>query len=477
MCSWWGVGCYPVCCGRPKAVAYVQQPQEVIEEEALAVVIVSVLAGIAVLSLVGVLHWYLWRRLVRDTTTRRSLWWWGGTVLLPLGAVLMVAAFTAQLAGASLGVVRAVAWPGFIWAALFLYLLIGVLVGEVVRPLLLRALSCGDAAMVTPPTAAGPTGADAGDEVAPPGEGNDSVGGDGATSDTDVSPTAGSDGSPTAAGSAVSRRLFVSRFAAGVTVAAATTTVGIGTYGLLNGPLVRRVTVPLAKLPAHAHGFRITMLSDLHLGGALGRGFTEMVVGAVNDTRPDMIAVLGDMGDGTVADMRPELAPLAGLRSRTGTYFVPGNHEYFNGIDQWLELVDELGMRVLLNNRTALPDFDLAGVADLAGEDEYRGPNFDAALRGRDSARPCVLLAHQPAQVHEAVEYGVDLQLSGHTHGGQVWPGNLIVRLANPTVAGLEHYGDTQLYVSRGVGAWGPPVRVAAPSDISVLELTSAQQI
>lgn len=437
-----GVGVYPVCCGRPTVVAYVQQPEEVIEEEALAVVIVSVLAGIAVLCLVGVLHWYLWRRLVRDTTTRRSAWWWGGTVLLSLGAVMMVAAFTAQLFGASLGVVRAVAWPGFMWAALFLYLLVGVLVGEVVRPLLLRALSRGDAAMAAPPTATVPTRTDTGDE----------------------------------ADEAVPRRLFVSRFAAGATVAGAVATVGIGTYGLLNGPLVRRVTVPLAKLPARAHGFRITMLSDLHLGGALGRGFTEIVVDAINDTRPDLIAVLGDMGDGTAADMRSEVAPLADLRSRTGTYFVPGNHEYFNDADQWLALVEELGMRVLLNSRIALPDFDIAGVADLAGEDEHRGPDFDAALRGRDSARPCVLLAHQPAQVHDAIDYGVDLQLSGHTHGGQVWPGNLIVRLANPTVAGLEHYGATQLYVSRGVGAWGPPVRVAAPSDISVLELTSPQQ-
>lgn len=132
-------------------------------------------------------------------------------------------------------------------------------------------------------------------------------------------------------------------------------------------------------------------------------------------------------------------------------------------------------MRPLENARTELPYFDLAGVNDLQGESEGHGPDFRKALGDRDPARACVLMAHQPVQVHQAVHYDVDLQLSGHTHGGQLWPGNLIAKAANPTVAGLDRYGDTQLYVSRGAGAWGPPTRVWAPSDITVIELASRE--
>jgi predicted MPP superfamily phosphohydrolase len=137
--------------------------------------------------------------------------------------------------------------------------------------------------------------------------------------------------------------------------------------------------------------------------------------------------------------------------------------------------VRSLGLHPLENARTELPGFDLAGVNDLQGESEGQGPDFGRALGDRDTTRACVLLAHQPVQIHEAVRHGVDLQLSGHTHGGQLWPGNLIAAAANPTVAGLERYGDTQLYVSRGAGAWGPPTRVGAPSDITVVRLASKQ--
>ncbi|WP_425424718.1 metallophosphoesterase, partial [Streptomyces aurantiacus] len=154
---------------------------------------------------------------------------------------------------------------------------------------------------------------------------------------------------------------------------------------------------------------------------------------------------------------------------------VTGNHEYFSGAEEWVERVRELGLRPLENARTELAHFDLAGVNDVAGEDEGQGPDFAKALGDRDRSRTCVLLAHQPVQIHDAVDHGVDLQLSGHTHGGQLWPGNFIADLANPTLAGLERYGDTQLYVSRGAGAWGPPTRVGAPSDITVVELASKQ--
>ncbi|OUC86922.1 metallophosphoesterase, partial [Streptomyces swartbergensis] len=257
--------------------------------------------------------------------------------------------------------------------------------------------------------------------------------------------------------------------------AAAVGTVGYGTYGVLRGPKVKRVTVPLAKLPRAAHGFRIAVVSDVHLGPVLGRGFAQKVVDTINATQPDLIAVVGDLVDGSVKDLGPAAAPLAQLRARHGSYFVTGNHEYFSGAEQWVEEVRRLGLIPLENARRELPHFDLAGVNDVTGEDEGQGPDYAQALGDRDTARACVLLAHQPVQIHDAVDYGVDLQLSGHTHGGQLWPGNFLAAAANPTVAGLERYGDTQLYVSRGAGAWGPPTRVGAPSDITLVELASKQ--
>ncbi|MFF4454872.1 metallophosphoesterase [Streptomyces goshikiensis] len=273
----------------------------------------------------------------------------------------------------------------------------------------------------------------------------------------------------------MSRRRFVARVVGGAAAAAAVGTVGYGTYGVMRGPRVKRVTVPLAKLPRAAHGFRIAVVSDVHLGPILGRAHTARIVDTVNRTQPDLIAIVGDLVDGNVHDLGRAAEPLRGLRARHGSYFVTGNHEYFSGAQQWIDHVRELGLTPLENARRPLPLFDLAGVNDVQGESEGHGPDFEAALGDRDRSRAAVLLAHQPIVIHDAVRHGVDLQLSGHTHGGQLWPGNYLAELANPTVAGLERYGDTQLYVSRGAGAWGPPVRVGAPSDITVVELASYQ--
>ncbi|MFE9791850.1 metallophosphoesterase [Streptomyces goshikiensis] len=293
--------------------------------------------------------------------------------------------------------------------------------------------------------------------------------------DSAVAPPATGATGATGAVDGMSRRRFVARVVGGAAVAAAAGTVGYGTYGVLRGPRVKRVTVPLAKLPRAAHGFRIAVVSDVHLGPILGRAHTARIVDTVNRTQPDLIAIVGDLVDGNVHDLGPAAEPLRGLRARHGSYFVTGNHEYFSGAQQWIDHVRELGLTPLENARRPLPLFDLAGVNDVQGESEGHGPDFEAALGDRDRSRAAVLLAHQPIVIHDAVRHGVDLQLSGHTHGGQLWPGNYLAELANPTVAGLERYGDTQLYVSRGAGAWGPPVRVGAPSDITVVELASYQ--
>ncbi|AZS85494.1 metallophosphoesterase [Streptomyces griseoviridis] len=425
-------------------------------------VIVFVLLALAVL--VGG-NWYVWRRLFRDTTRAPGAVRRAGAAVVVGGWALAVGALVAERAGAPFWLQRTLGWPGFLWLALCVYLLLAVLAGEAVRPLLTRLPArrrptadavTATASQVSP--ADGKAGAD---------RSTVTVGPDRPATDPATDP----DPAPTPAPADVSRRLFVSRVVAGAAGAVAVGTVGYGTYGVLRGPRIKRVTVPLAKLPRAAHGYRIAVVSDIHLGPVLGRGFTQGIVDTINAAQPDLVAVVGDLVDGSVRDLGPAAAPLAGLDAPS--YFVTGNHEYFSGAAQWVEEVRRLGLVPLENARTELPWFDLAGVNDIAGESEGQGPDFAKALGDRDPARACVLLAHQPVQIHQAVDHGVDLQLSGHTHGGQLWPGNLIAAAANPTVAGLDRYGDTQLYVSRGAGAWGPPTRVGAPSDITMIQLAS----
>ncbi|MFF0010486.1 metallophosphoesterase [Streptomyces sp. NPDC005374] len=430
-------------------------------------VIVFALLALAVLVTA---NWYLWRRLFRDTTGGPGRARRVGAVVIGGGWALAVAALVAERTGAPFWLQRVLAWPGFLWLALSIYLLLAVVAGEAVRPLLRRFLERRDSRRESAPAAVPhpervPAGAPAerqdadGEAVGPPQE------------PRRAGPAPQAPREP----AAPSRRLFVSRAVAGAAAAAAVGTVGLGTYGVLRGPRVKRVTVPLAKLPRAGHGYRIAVVSDIHLSPVLGRGFAQKVVDTINSTRPDLIAVVGDLVDGSVKDLGPAAAPLAQLEARHGAFFVTGNHEYFSGAEQWVEEVRRLGLRPLENDRTELAWFDLAGVNDIAGESEGQGPDFTRALGDRDTTRACVLLAHQPVQIHDAVDHGVDLQLSGHTHGGQLWPGNFLAEAANPTVAGLERYGDTQLYVSRGAGAWGPPTRVGAPSDITVIELASKQ--
>ncbi|MFF0557106.1 metallophosphoesterase [Streptomyces sp. NPDC004266] len=414
--------------------------------------VVFLLVLVVVLALLGAVHWYVWRRLVRDVTVAGSLARRLGTAVVVALPLFSLAALVSSRAGAPFPLQQAVAWPGFLWLAVLLYLVLALLVGEAVRPLLRARTGRRAAVPVEPVPAAAP--------AAPAAESAEPV-------------PASVTGSPE---SDLSRRLFVSRVVGGSAAAVAVGTVGYGTYGVLRGPRVKRVTVPLAKIPRAAHGYRIAVVSDIHLGPILGRAHTQRIVDAINAAQPDLIAVVGDLVDGTVENLGPAAEPLARLRARHGSFFVTGNHEYFSGADAWVDHVRELGLRPLRNARVEIPaGFDLAGVDDVAGESEGQGPDFARALGDRDRARAAVLLAHQPIVVHDAVRHGVDLQLSGHTHGGQLWPGNYLAELANPTVAGLERYGDTQLYVSRGAGAWGPPVRVGAPSDITIVELASKQ--
>jgi len=241
------------------------------------------------------------------------------------------------------------------------------------------------------------------------------------------------------------------------------------------------VEVPLADLPAPLEGFTIAQISDIHIGPTIKRNFVEAIVERVNRLGVDMVAITGDLVDGSVRDLAQHTEPLARLESRHGTYVVTGNHEYYSGVHAWIRELRRLGTRVLLNEHVVL-DHDGAKLT-VAGVTDYSAQHFDpshksdphAAVKGAPTDAPRILLAHQPRSASVAAQAGYQLQLSGHTHGGQFWPWNLFVRLQQPFTAGLKRLGSMWVYVSRGTGYWGPPMRFGVPSEITLIRLVRSQ--
>ncbi|MGZ3425530.1 MAG: metallophosphoesterase [Polyangia bacterium] len=368
------------------------------------------------LSLIGGLHYYFWARLVRDTAlpapwrqlTTGALWLLG--LSMPASLLLWRSHHPLR---------ALVAWPAFVWMGMMLILGMVLLGSDVVR-LLVHA--------------------------------------GGGARDPE-------------------RRLLLQR---ALGAAAATLSAGLGALALREGTRrvqVRELEVTLARLPKALDGFTIVQLTDIHVGGqTIHRAFIEEMVATTNTLAADVVAITGDLVDGSVDELRDAVAPLAGLRARQGVFFVTGNHEYYAGVGEWMPHLGTLGLRVLRNERVSVGDgthsFDLAGVDDWSARGfPGHGPDLPRALDGRDPARELVLLAHQPRAIHEAAAHGVGLQLSGHTHGGQIWPWNFAVRLQQPYVAGLARHKETQLYVSRGTGYWGPPMRLGAPAEITRIKL------
>lgn len=245
----------------------------------------------------------------------------------------------------------------------------------------------------------------------------------------------------------------------------------------LDGFRKKHVRVELAKLPPALHGFRIAQLTDVHVGPTIGRGFVERMVHETNVLLPDVIAITGDLVDGSVENLREHVAPLGQLRARHGVFFVTGNHEYYSGVEEWVEELERLGIRVLRNERVTIgsgdDSFELAGVTDYSAGRYGDAPDLSRALAGCPADREIVLLAHQPRAVHEAAQRDVGLVLAGHTHGGQFWPWSWVVHLAQPVVSGLARFGRTMIYVSAGTGYWGPPMRLGTEAEIAVVELAS----
>ncbi len=275
----------------------------------------------------------------------------------------------------------------------------------------------------------------------------------------------------------VTRREFLARVTGGTAAVVAGTSVAGGIASARGEHETVDIEVRLARLPRALDGFTIVQLSDLHTGLTIDRAFVQRVVDHANGLAPDLIALTGDLVDGPVADLREDIAPLAALRAKHGVFAVTGNHEYYAGADAWIAEITRLGARYLRNERvTIAPGLELAGVDDY-GADKYEGHGEDLprATAGRDPSAALVLLAHQPRQVKKAAQHGVDLQLSGHTHGGQIWPWHYIVKLQQGgLLAGHYDHAGTQLYVTRGCGYWGPPVRLLAPLEITRIILRAA---
>ncbi|MDN3239566.1 metallophosphoesterase [Glycomyces tritici] len=436
------------------------------------------------------LHYYLWWRLCRDTTQPGSRWRPTGAAILAVLALFGLLARFLTPSDAPLAVQAAAGYPGLIWFGLFLYLFGLLVIGEALRFILIRRarrtmteteiaadradgfwhhlrsilirLRLWPRPAPPPPATTTPPAADTSttSHTTPPTS-------ESTTTDTDN----------TAHTTGQSRRRVMSR-AIGLSASAlAVATVGHGLYEGYRTPPLKPVTVNLARLPRRFDGYRIAVVGDTHFSAIRGRGYCERVVDQINRAQADLIAFVGDLASNEADQVRDATDPLAGLQARDGTFFVAGNAEHYVGADEWYDRVAELGIHGLPNTRVELLGFDLAGVNDLIVEQRHltdeTGPDFEAALGDRDPSRPVILLAHQPNAVDRIADYGVDLQLSGHTHGGQMWPVHYASLIRSGQLTGLEQHGDTQVYVTNGAGTNGPPIRVGADADITVMTLRS----
>jgi predicted MPP superfamily phosphohydrolase len=423
----------------------------------------AILGFAGVLALVtGLIHYYLWRRLVRDTLASGRWRRIGAGITIVLAVLIPV-----TLVGVRSGAVEWLAWPGYLWLALMFYLLVVLIVLEVPRLAIRLWLRRAE-------PASAPAFADAAGGAGVAGASDDFGASDGGASFGGRAAPLG-DGGGSGAGRGVDRRLVLAR---GAAIFAGLTATGITGYGVrtaLGPPQLDRVQIPLAKLPRSMDGTRLAVVSDIHLGPLTGHNHSRRIVDLINSMDADIVAIVGDLVDGSVAELGPGAAALADIRAKQGAYFVTGNHEYYSGYQEWLAEVSRLGITPLRNDRREITTrggvLDLAGVNDFGGEAYGDGPDFAKALDGRDTSRPVVLMAHQPLAAFEAAKHGVDLQVSGHTHGGQMAPFNLLVPLQQPVTRGLGNVDGVPVYVTNGAGFWGPPVRVGAPPQVTLIEL------
>ena len=275
------------------------------------------------------------------------------------------------------------------------------------------------------------------------------------------------------------RRFLVHSTNLGI-IGLATAATGYGFYEARRRAAIEHVEVPLARLPAEFDGFRIVQFTDLHIGSTIKRGFVEGIVEQLVELRGDLLAFTGDLVDGSVPWLRDDVAPLRELEAHHGKFFITGNHEYYSGAEPWVKEATNLWFDVLLNEHRIIhrgeSSIVLAGVTDYSGGDFIASHRSDpsTALQGAPEELVRILLAHQPRSIHAAVNARVDLQISGHTHGGQFFPWNHLATLNQPYIRGLHKHESAWIYVSRGTGYWGPPLRLGIPPEITAITLRKA---
>ena len=380
---------------------------------------------LSALAILAGIHSYFWVRLVRETQLPLPYRTWATVACVALACSVPVSLMAPRLMPRPWAALAA--WPGYIWLGLMLLLLAALLATDALRILFML----GRAVSARPQL------------------------------------------------DAATKLMLVRWLAAGVVAAS----VAIGVYSIFQGlrePVVKELRIAVPGLPPALAGTTIVQLTDLHIGATKSRDFAKNVVRRTNALAPDVIVLTGDVVEGRFGSVREDTLPLAGLRARLGVFMVTGNHEYYSGLAEWLPEFQRLGIRVLRNAHVVL-DAETGGGWELAGIEDWNGrsiepdggPDLVRALAGHDPARAVILLSHQPRAIFSAAKAGVGLVLSGHTHGGQIWPFTYMVRLQQPFLEGLHRVGQTQLYVNPGAGYWGPPMRLGTRAEITRITLVS----
>lgn len=265
-------------------------------------------------------------------------------------------------------------------------------------------------------------------------------------------------------------------------IGAAAVLTAYGIYEARRRPGIVNITVPIKNLPKDFDGFKIVQITDIHAGLTVKRDWIETIVKEVHEVRPDLIAFTGDLVDGSVPHLQGEVAPFGELQAPYGKFFVTGNHEYYSGVEPWVNEAQRLGYDVLINEHRLIQrngsSFVLAGVTDYTGGQFLASHKSDpqASINNAPSDAVKILLAHQPRTLYQAESLGFDLMISGHTHGGQFFPWNLVATIGQPYIKGLHKHNGTWVYVSKGTGYWGPPVRLGARSEITVITLSATNK-
>lgn len=268
------------------------------------------------------------------------------------------------------------------------------------------------------------------------------------------------------------RRMFLRKFLTISSLVLISAYVLRGFWGGMRKPRMKKISINIKNLP---HEVNVVQMTDIHVGRILGKEFLEDLVHRTNELKPDFVAITGDLVDFELDMIKEDLKVLTKLKSTHGTFFVAGNHEYYHGVEEILHFLESIDIHVLTNSSKTLDGFNISGVYDEAAfrMNHPLKPNLDEALKHTDKNLPTILLAHQPKFIENFKnDTPVDLVLSGHTHGGQIFPFGFLVKLAQPYLYGLyEHNKHTKIYVSSGAGYWGPPIRFLAPSEIVNIKL------